>query len=334
MAAKLSEKKLDGKRLGFIALLFAVLFCASSLQVYRGERAESKGREAAAGILAELPQATRDAAEIEILSLSSCETATSWVITARTARVTSDYERELKNLVATAEFSPDGNAIFFYYSGHGHSSVPYEDVVKIWDLEGKRNPSLENYFYSRLWLEKSLQDGRVSASYYSAEKIELAQAYLSLVDSKTTSDDQALRLKLTVAEQQVSDMQAQVNSLKEQLAQASRSPAEKWIPLSVAILSVLIALSSHILALRSDRRQSREARLLPLKQQDLEHNIAEKAQQLCERKGKIIVPTAHEIRQYSRAVPSYSRRRQSPQPGTGRAGGRNRVAVEPIAQSK
>lgn len=301
MAAKLSEKKLGGKRLGFIALLFATLFCASSLQVYRGERAESKGREAAAGILTQLPPTTREAAEIEILSLSSCETAVNTRVFTTGADVTNDYQTELKTLASRITFSPDGKYVAFVYSGHGSDSS--NDVyVGTWEWEETHTHSLDDYFYARLWLEKSLQDGRLSTSYYSTEKMKLAQAYVFLVDSKATSDDQVLTSKLTVAQQQVARMQAQIDSLEEQLAKASRSPAEKWIPLIIAIFSALIALSSNILALRNDRRQSREARLLPLKQQDLEINLTQKSQQICERNGRIIAPTAHEIRQYSRAV--------------------------------
>ncbi|HEX7999451.1 MAG TPA: hypothetical protein VF528_13775 [Pyrinomonadaceae bacterium] len=377
MATKLSGKKLDGKRLGFIAIVFAILFSASSLQVYRSERTATITKEMAAKLLAELPQTTRDAAEVEILHLSSCNTALNNDIADRTARVANDYETAIKNLASEVEFSPDGRIIVagrtaedtsssqsklksvaygaafdpkghcvaypfisnhilstkkerrgsramgnwhitFRYPGYTVAFSPAgktpasftERTIKVWDLEGNGKPSLTAYFYQRLALELWQTEGHLSASDYRNEKFQLAKAYFALAysytgrtASKAASDEQAFNAKLAAAEQQNIHLQAQNELLKEQIARATRSWAEKWIPLFVAIFSVLMAVSSNILAVRSDRRQAREARLLPLKQRDLEHTVTQKAQQLGDRDGKIIIPTPDELQLYSRTVP-------------------------------
>ncbi len=296
MAINLSGKKLDGKRLGFIALTFSILFCASSLQVYRGERTEIKKRKAIAETFGRLPYTTREAAEIEILYYSGHGRALDKDFYDQFVRVTGKYETALAMLAHEfAHITKDEKK----------SSITLTFALSAaFSITRELNNSPDDYFYDRLLLEKLRQEGRLSSSKYGKEMRQLARVYVerARVIVEEMSDERSLVTKLKVADEQINQLQTQVDSLKGQLAQAERSQVEKWVPIIVAFLSLLIALSSNIIAWRTDRRQAREAELVPLKRQELEQGIIQKDQQIRERSGNIITPTAREIQLYSQAA--------------------------------
>ena len=208
-------------------------------------------------------------------------------------RLRKDYQTTLSILAHEfGHWNKDGKKVFFFFSGH-------TDALRI---VKELNNSQDDYFYGRLLLEKQLQEGHLSSSDYINGKLVLAKAYTNWTQSKMPRDEQSLRSKLRAAEQQITEMQTQVDSLKGQLAQAQQSTAEKWIPIIIAFLSLLIALSTHIIAWRNDRRQAHEAELLPLKRQELEQNVAQNDQQLKESNRKIITPTPQELQLYSKVL--------------------------------
>ena len=68
----------------------------------------------------------------------------------------------------------------------------------------------------------------------------------------------------------------------------------------------MIALSANFVAWRTDRRQAREAELLPLKRRELEQKVIQNDQQIQETKGVIITPSREELARYSETAMSGS----------------------------
>jgi hypothetical protein len=70
MADRFAGRKVVGKRLGFMALTFAVLFFASSLEVYRDDvaqsRAKARVKESEAELLTQLGQTSKSAVALEL----------------------------------------------------------------------------------------------------------------------------------------------------------------------------------------------------------------------------------------------------------------------------
>lgn len=296
MAIKLLGKKIDGKKLGFIALAFSALFCASSLQVYREERAESEAREAIRETIEALPLTSREVGRFQIVHIATHGNFFAKDIDNRAVRL--NYEYWATVAILAHEFghiAKDENQ-----SGITLTSAHIDAL----EFKAKLDNSLDDYFYERLLLEKRRQEGRLSPSSYQEELSQMLKAYASkLPKSEVPPDEESLRSQLRVAEQQLIQMQTQVNTLKDQLARAERSTYEKWIAIVIAIFSVLIAFSANVIAWRTDRRQVLEAELVSLKRQELEKNIIQKDQQIRESNGRIITPSPQEVKLYSSYQP-------------------------------
>lgn len=297
MATKLLGKKIDGKRLGFIALAFSVLFCVSSLKVYRGEKAESEELKLARHTVESLQgEWHRDAEDLLIVYFSGHGAVPAKFRGSRFTKVTIGFDHTMS--ILAHEFA---HAVKDDKRSTITLTFAHADALAI---EAQFSNSPADYFYERLLLEKRRQEGHLSQSSYEKELLQMSRTYAAKLSiSEVTSHEESLRGKLDAAEQQLSLMQAQVISLKEHLARAERTTSEKWFPVITAILSLLVALSANVIAWRADRRQVREAELIALKRQDLEKNIIQKDQQIKESNGRIIAPSAQEIRIYSQAVP-------------------------------
>lgn len=293
MAIRFLRKKLDGNRLRFIALAFSVLFCASSAQVYRGGRAESEAREAVREAIESLPQTTREAGRFQLVHFAAHGVFSSEE-DVRAASVRIDYSAAVAILAHEfAHISKDDKRSLIIFTSQRTRA----------DIAVRLNNSPDDFIYDRLLLEKRWQEDRLSQSAYQEELRRILQRYAGMLPrSEVARDDESLRAQLAAAEQQVAQMRAEVNSLKGQLARAERSKSEKWAPIIIAILSFLIAVSSHVIAWRTDRRQSREAELLPLKREELEKNNTLKGQQISEGSGRIITPSPQELQLYSGAL--------------------------------
>ncbi|HEX8502134.1 MAG TPA: hypothetical protein VF659_16230 [Pyrinomonadaceae bacterium] len=349
-------RKVIGKRLGFMAVTFAAIFFASSLEVYRDDisqsRARAKAKESEAQALMQLRQTSTSAVYLqlwhEILHAES---------KGGRARLTSAPDSKDKGATWTwsaLSFSTDGrflayadtpgnlrnwNVVSFYGPGWSPESTDsdlvsrlnaandkYEkslasfasmtrvekegstivifdgegDTIRVWSLESN---SVDGYSYDRLFLESQRRRGRLSAREYQASVDQLLREYAGrLPASELAADVRQFREQLYAAERQIDRLQARVASLEKQLAEAERTPLERWLPVATAVLSLLIALSANFFSWRTDRRHSREAELLPLRRQELEQNIAQRWRELSEVDRKVVIPTPQELQAYSKVV--------------------------------
>jgi hypothetical protein len=276
-----------------VALAFSVLFCASSIQVYRGQRTEDEARRAAAETLGSLPRTSWAGGRFQVVHIATHGYFSTEDV--RADRLTNDYNNEISILAhefAHVAKSDKQAAVTLTYAK--------TDALV---LQAQLNNAQDNFFYDRLLLEKRLQEGRLSQGEYQKELRQILEAYADgLPESELACDKDSYRAQLGVAERQIAQMRTEVNSLKDQLARAERPAFETWAPLIIAILSFLIAVSSHVISWRADRRQSREAALLPLKREELEKNIALKDRQISEGSGRIITPSPRELQLYSGAL--------------------------------
>jgi len=211
------------------------------------------------------------------------------------------YEETLRSLGSSTKVNKEGSYYIVHFATHGlvgtagsHFKIPM-------------NNSVGDYSSDRLFLESQRQSGNLSNEEYAAALNQLAVAYSERFSPLEQIDnEQSLKVKLSSAEQQLTKLQARVDSLEKQLAKAERTWFEKWCPIFIAILTAMIALSANFVAWRTDRRQAREAELLPLKRRELEQKVIQNDQQIQETKGVIITPSREELARYSETAMSGS----------------------------
>jgi hypothetical protein len=314
MITKLKGKSVGGTRLGFIALVFSALFFTSSLEVYREETQASKDYDEASKHIKLAIQAFASTSEpaLTLAALSACESSShdktrkadltgacdlyhgNQQAQESTLTALNLYEETLRSLGSSTKVNKKGSYYFVHFATHGLVGTSGTDI-KI-----PVNSSVEDYSSDRLFLESQRQSGELSPEQYAAAVNQLAVTYLERFSPlEQINNEQSLNLKLDSAEQQLTKLQDRVRSLEKQLAKAERTPFEKWCPIVISLLTALIALSANFVAWRTDRRQTREAELLPLKRQELEQKVIQNDQQIQETKGVIITPTREELVRYS-----------------------------------
>jgi hypothetical protein len=325
VATKLTEKKVGGKWLGFIALVFSAIFFTSSVEVYWGDRAEEKAGESAASTLKQLSRLSKFAVLSKAWHLESSKSVNvfspapinendwdtrrpdanlAWVYYLRYSdlrdkdtsdrfdKANSNYEKALADFAHTVRVEKENSSII----------VSAPDGSYVYTKAGGN--SIDVYSYELLFLESQRLTKHLSSLEYQNRSDQLLREYAKrLLLSDTPYDERHLISESKTVVQQIAELRELCDSLKKQPAQAERTPLERWLPVVTAILTVLVALSAHFIAWRTDRRNSREAELMPLRRQELEQTIIQKNQQIKEKGGRIIIPTSQEIQLYSRAVP-------------------------------
>jgi len=159
------------------------------------------------------------------------------------------------------------------------------------------NDSYENYFYNRLAVETAFQHRQTNADLYDLEVRSLAKDYLTesgMAQSQMTISQG----ELEKANSEIDGLRTEVASLRGELAKTNKSELERWLPICVPILSLLMAISTSVLAWRADRRQLREADLVPLKRQELEQGVLNSSYQLQQTTCRLVTPTNGEIERY------------------------------------
>ncbi|HWS87717.1 MAG TPA: hypothetical protein VN282_12175 [Pyrinomonadaceae bacterium] len=303
MANSLPGNKLNGKRLAFMALAFAALFCASSIRIYKDEKAQTQLLSAANETFEGLGRTSLTPKQYQLIHVAThgvldVKEVEAGAIRLSAIRLADEYWATTAILAhELGHISKDEkqSRITFTYPGH------YNHTFKV-RLDGSSNA----FLYEQLLLQKRLEEGELSPASFQSEFALLAQAYLTdEPQTDVTGDVESLRAELRAAQQQIAETRAQVETLKVQLAEAERLTFEKWALIGIAFLSALIALSSNVVAWRTDRRQKREAELVPLKRQEMERNIIQKDQQIVESARRIVAPSPQELRLYSSILPAH-----------------------------
>lgn len=185
MATKLTEKKAGGKRLGFMALVFSLVFFTSSLEVYQDDKAVRRARAesyaAAAVMFHELAHASESAVLINLLGMKSSESDRYRYISytgGGRGRVQSgaDYSKfvELYSLSSHADHSELAELYLTSSAGDGSGrgeaffTLNYEDYPSI-DADTLRRVYVFNSNY-----EKAL------ALYASALRVETSESMTSV----------------------------------------------------------------------------------------------------------------------------------------------------------
>jgi hypothetical protein len=340
MTNKLFAKIVCSWIFGILPLIFATMFFASSVQIYRGLNAELQTEYRFESIFRNLPKTSRAAGNIDAIIRAQERQSRLLGAQRRIAETPKAQSRESLlpesfKLPHASRDARDISALLRKFNRSEEKVRGFDRPVLIADsfeaavsslaeltqvlytnetevsfewsgFGGQFSISLnakdpyENYFYNRLVLEKQRQKHLVNDSNYFLARAQLANTYLAQSRAtEATGEQRVSESDLQKAQTQINQLQTQVASLKEQLGQTERSRAERWVPIIVAALSLLIAISANLIAWRGERRQSRESELFALKQQELEHSILHKSQQIQQGNCRIITPSQSEINIYS-----------------------------------